>query len=72
MSENSNFLLITFVLADIVFVVREKSHPVFKRQGNDLVYAIDIPLVKALTNSIAVVKTLDERVLRIPINDVVR
>ncbi len=31
--------------ADIVFVVKDKPHPLFKREGNDLIYEPDIPLV---------------------------
>ncbi|KAK1301063.1 hypothetical protein QJS10_CPB13g00676 [Acorus calamus] len=35
--------------ADIIFSIAEKHHPLFKREGNDLVLAVEIPLVKALT-----------------------
>jgi DnaJ family protein B protein 4 len=34
---------------DLVFVVEEKPHPRYHRDGNDLVYAMQIPLVDALT-----------------------
>lgn len=30
--------------ADIVFIVRQKSHPLYVRQGNDLIYKIQISL----------------------------
>jgi len=33
---------------DLVFVVEEKPHPVFKREGNDLIAHVKIPLVEAL------------------------
>jgi DnaJ homolog subfamily B member 4 len=36
---------------DLVFVVEEKPHDVFKREGNDLVCTIDITLVEALTGT---------------------
>ncbi|KAK1266699.1 hypothetical protein QJS04_geneDACA009131 [Acorus gramineus] len=35
--------------ADIIFSISEKHHPLFKREGNDLVLAVEIPLIKALT-----------------------
>ncbi|KAF8150107.1 hypothetical protein B0H34DRAFT_777133 [Crassisporium funariophilum] len=34
---------------DLVFVVEEKQHDVFKREGNDLTCHLKIPLVEALT-----------------------
>ncbi|KAF4613936.1 hypothetical protein D9613_007511 [Agrocybe pediades] len=33
---------------DLVFVVEEKPHPVFKREGNDLIAHVKIPLTEAL------------------------
>ncbi|KAA8546422.1 hypothetical protein F0562_002839 [Nyssa sinensis] len=35
--------------ADVTFVVSEKQHPLFRREGDDLELAIEIPLLKALT-----------------------
>ncbi|CAH9081706.1 unnamed protein product, partial [Cuscuta epithymum] len=35
--------------ADITFVIEEKRHPIFKREGDDLVLGVEIPLVQALT-----------------------
>ncbi|CAK9142925.1 unnamed protein product [Ilex paraguariensis] len=35
--------------ADITFVIVEKWHPLFKREGDDLELALEIPLVQALT-----------------------
>ncbi|MEE6473243.1 hypothetical protein FKM82_009907 [Ascaphus truei] len=57
--------------ADIIFTVKEKPHPRFKRQGNDLVYISNIALGKALIGCTVAVETLDERLLHIPINDIV-
>ncbi|CAH8358314.1 unnamed protein product [Eruca vesicaria subsp. sativa] len=34
---------------DIIFVVEEKRHPLFKSRGDDLEIAVEIPLLKALT-----------------------
>lgn len=33
---------------DMVFVIGEKDHPTFKRDGDDLIYTVKIPLVDAL------------------------
>ncbi|XP_071989953.1 dnaJ homolog subfamily B member 13 [Engystomops pustulosus] len=57
--------------ADIVFIVKEKPHPRFVRQGDDLIYTANIQLGKALTGCTVEVVTLDERILNIPINDIV-
>ncbi|GAA5836500.1 hypothetical protein JCM9279_000408 [Rhodotorula babjevae] len=34
---------------DIVFVIEEKPHATFKREGDDLVYSLKVPLVDALS-----------------------
>ena len=57
--------------ADIVFVVRDKQHPLFSRNGNDLVYVAKISLGKALIGCSIEVPTLDGRLINIPINDIV-
>ncbi|XP_061343002.1 uncharacterized protein LOC133289149 isoform X2 [Gastrolobium bilobum] len=57
--------------ADLVFVIDEKPHSVFKRDGNDLVVTQKISLVEALTGYTAQLTTLDGRNLTIPINSVV-
>ncbi len=57
--------------ADIVFVVKEKAHARFKRDGDNLLYEADVSLVKALVGFALEVETLDDRLLRIPINDTI-
>ncbi|KAM8741984.1 dnaJ homolog subfamily B member 13 isoform 3-T3 [Acanthopagrus schlegelii] len=57
--------------ADIVFIVRQKSHPQFIRQLNDLIYKTQISLEMALTGFSMDVETLDGRLLSIRINDIV-
>ncbi|KAJ7593370.1 hypothetical protein C8J56DRAFT_930912 [Mycena floridula] len=55
---------------DLVFVVEEKPHPLFTRDGNDLVCRISIPLVEALTGVTGgkkVVELLDGRKLQVPV-----
>lgn len=32
------------VPADVVFVIRDKAHPLFKREGNDIVHTVKLPL----------------------------
>ncbi|KAH7884369.1 hypothetical protein F5I97DRAFT_2074736 [Phlebopus sp. FC_14] len=54
---------------DLTFVVEEKPHDVFTREGDDLVCRLKIPLVDALTGSEKMrrtVRALDGRVLQIP------
>ncbi|XP_028451544.1 dnaJ homolog subfamily B member 13 [Perca flavescens] len=57
--------------ADIVFMVRQKSHPLFVRQHNDLIYKVQITLEMALTGFSVDVETLDGRLISIPFNDIV-
>lgn len=33
---------------DIVFIIKQKTHDYFKREGDDLVYSVDLPLDQAL------------------------
>ena len=58
--------------ADIVFIVRDKMHPRFKREGNNLIFKATVLLGKALTGCGVSVPTLDGRLLNIPINDIIR
>jgi DnaJ-class molecular chaperone len=57
--------------ADMIFIVDEKPHPTFRRDGNDLVYTHRMPLADALCGTTIKIKTLDDRVLPIPINTVI-
>ncbi|XP_019372162.1 PREDICTED: dnaJ homolog subfamily B member 13, partial [Gavialis gangeticus] len=57
--------------ADIIFIVREKLHPRFRREDDNLLYVASIPLGQALIGCTVSVKTLDDRLLNIPINDIV-
>jgi DnaJ family protein B protein 4 len=58
---------------DLVFVVEEKPHHVFSREGNDLVCQLRIPLVEALAGSPGgdrlkkTVEMLDGRKLQVPV-----
>lgn len=57
--------------ADVIFVVEEKPHACYERDGNDLIYTHRLPLVDALCGCTVSVQTLDGRSLKIPINEVV-
>lgn len=57
--------------ADLVFIIDEKPHSVFKREGNDLIVTRKISLVEALTGYTSQLTTLDGRTLPISINSVV-
>lgn len=57
--------------ADIIFIIDEKSHGVFTRDGNDLIATQKISLVEALTGYTVHLTTLDGRTLTIPINNVI-
>ncbi|XP_074563340.1 uncharacterized protein LOC141819969 [Curcuma longa] len=59
------------VPADIAFIIDEKPHPVFSREGNDLVTTQKISLAEALTGYTAHLTTLDGRSLTIPISKVI-
>ncbi|MQL87477.1 hypothetical protein Taro_020022 [Colocasia esculenta] len=57
--------------ADLIFVVDEKPHDVFTRDGNDLVIHQKISLAEALAGATVNIATLDGRDLAIPVDDVV-
>lgn len=58
--------------ADIVFIVKDKPHARFRREGANLIHTAKVPLGKALTGCTVEICTLDDRKLHIPINDIVK
>ncbi|KAK2370672.1 dnaJ protein subfamily B member [Trifolium repens] len=56
--------------ADIVFIVDEKPHSVFTREGNDLIVTQKITLAEALAGCTVNLTTLDGRNLTVVINNV--
>jgi len=48
---------------DIIFVLVEKKHDLFKRNGNDLYMEVSIPLIEALAGFAFTIKHLDDRTL---------
>ena len=59
------------VPADLVFIIDEKPHDMFKRDGNDLIYTSKITLVDALTGCTVTIQTLDGRTLTISCNEII-
>lgn len=57
--------------SDLVFIIDEKPHSMFKRDSNDLVVTQKISLVEALTGYTAQITTLDGRTLTVPVNSVI-
>ncbi|KAL2337747.1 hypothetical protein Fmac_012193 [Flemingia macrophylla] len=57
--------------ADLVFIIDEKPHGVFKRDGNDLVVTQKISLVEALTGYTGQVTTLDGRNLTVSTSSII-
>lgn len=57
--------------ADLIFVIDEKPHGLFTRDGNDLIITQKISLAEALTGYTVQLRTLDGRNLTIPINNVI-
>lgn len=59
------------VPADIIFVLEEKPHPYFVREGDNLFYTANITLSQALTGVNIELPTLDGRRLKFQIRDVI-
>lgn len=58
--------------ADVIFIIKDKPHNRFRREGANLIFKTSVLLAKALTGCTVDVHTLDERVLHVPINDIIR
>eukprot|EP00929_Paragymnodinium_shiwhaense_P120252 TRINITY_DN92175_c0_g1_i1.p1 TRINITY_DN92175_c0_g1~~TRINITY_DN92175_c0_g1_i1.p1 ORF type:complete len:340 (+),score=77.26 TRINITY_DN92175_c0_g1_i1:202-1221(+) len=63
--------LVNGIAQDVVFVVRESAHKHLTRDGSNLLHHTKIPLVDALAGCKVDVPTLDNRVLRVNVRDVV-
>ena len=57
--------------ADIVFVVQERPHSLFKREGNDLKHKARISLKQALCGGKIKVPTINGRKVSLPLNEVI-
>uniref|UniRef100_G3SIQ1 DnaJ heat shock protein family (Hsp40) member B1 n=1 Tax=Gorilla gorilla gorilla TaxID=9595 RepID=G3SIQ1_GORGO len=58
--------------ADIVFVLKDKPHNIFKRDGSDVIYPARISLREALCGCTVNVPTLDGRTIPVVFKDVIR
>ncbi|KAG1944776.1 dnaJ homolog subfamily B member 1b [Pimephales promelas] len=62
----------TNIPADVVFVVKDKPHPVYRRDGSDIIYPAKITLKEALCGCTVNVPTLDNRTVSLTTQDIVR
>ncbi|XP_028661580.1 dnaJ homolog subfamily B member 5 isoform X1 [Erpetoichthys calabaricus] len=58
--------------ADIAFIIKDKSHPHFKRDGSNVVYTAKISLKEALCGCTVNIPTLDNRVIPLPCTEIVK
>jgi len=56
---------------EFVFLVSEAKHPLYTRNGDDLVHEAKIPLVRAMTGCTLALATLDGREITVGVNDVI-
>jgi DnaJ homolog subfamily B member 4 len=62
---NAGDELIPGAAQTIAFVIEEKPHPTFKREGDDLSAELELSLVEAFTGFTRELKTLDGRTLKV-------
>jgi DnaJ family protein B protein 4 len=60
------------IAADLIFVIDEKPHPLYIRDGNDLVLHKELLLLDALTGTNLEITTLDGRNLIVPLTEIVK
>uniref|UniRef100_G3PUN1 Zgc:122979 n=1 Tax=Gasterosteus aculeatus TaxID=69293 RepID=G3PUN1_GASAC len=58
--------------ADITFILRDKEHAQYKRDGSNIVYTATITLKEALCGCTVNVPTLDNRMMPLPCSDVIK
>lgn len=56
---------------DMIFVIKTKHHENFVRDGLHLIHKIQVSLVRALTGFIAPIRTLDNRVIKVKVDEIV-
>ena len=57
--------------ADIVFVIEEKKHPQFERDGNDLIKTVVVDLHEALLGTKVFITTLDGKSINVDVPEIV-
>ncbi|XP_068191632.1 dnaJ homolog subfamily B member 5 [Antennarius striatus] len=58
--------------ADVTFVLRDKEHSQYRRDGANIVYTANITLKEALCGCTVSVPTLDSRMMPLPCSDVIK
>uniref|UniRef100_UPI00398F89C3 dnaJ homolog subfamily B member 1-like isoform X1 n=2 Tax=Pristiophorus japonicus TaxID=55135 RepID=UPI00398F89C3 len=58
--------------ADIIFVLKDKPHPVFKRNGSDIIYQAKISLREALCGCTLSIPTLDKKTHTMVFKDIIQ
>ncbi len=58
--------------SDLVISIVEEKHSHYQRHGNDLIYTVSMALHEALSCQSVEVRTLDNRTLRVSIDEIVR
>ncbi|XP_051979989.1 chaperone protein DnaJ-like [Xyrauchen texanus] len=58
--------------ADIAFVLKDKGHPLFKRDSANIIYTAKISLKEALCGCTVNIPTIDNRVIPLPCNDLIK
>uniref|UniRef100_A0A667XYZ4 DnaJ heat shock protein family (Hsp40) member B5 n=1 Tax=Myripristis murdjan TaxID=586833 RepID=A0A667XYZ4_9TELE len=58
--------------ADIAFVLKDKGHTHFKRDGSNIIYNCKISLKEALCGCTVSIPTLDNRVISLPCHEIIR
>ncbi|TMS08124.1 DnaJ-like protein subfamily B member 5 [Larimichthys crocea] len=59
-------------VVDITFILRDKEHNQYKRDGSNIVYTAKITLKEALCGCTVNVPTLDNRMMPLPCSDVIK
>ncbi|KAK8552289.1 hypothetical protein V6N13_120701 [Hibiscus sabdariffa] len=57
--------------ADVTFVITEKRHSLFRRDGDDLELSVEIPLVKALTGCSVPIPLLGGETMNLEIDEII-
>ncbi|NXO51002.1 DNJB5 protein, partial [Aramus guarauna] len=58
--------------ADIIFILKDKPHSHFERDGMNVVYTANISLREALCGCTVNIPTIDGRVIPLPCNDIIK
>jgi DnaJ family protein B protein 4 len=56
---------------DLIFVIEEQPHPLYRRNNQDLIYTVGIKLRQALIGCVITIPTLDGRAIRHPIRNII-